>query len=203
MYALLIVVLLMVLLVEEEEDALALVTLPSAEANAVLCTNGAAALFPQPTGASLPDDDALPNPPSFAFFARLTLCATGFSLSQYTFNPPSFLLLLLFLLDFDVDAFLPELLVVLLQQKQRQESPQYSYYHSRKKKTKKKARLAPSSASQYPSPSRLATSLVCSSSVTRRPLPPLLPAVTSVRHFHQICDSLMHFQHRFRLLPDR
>ena len=114
MYALLIVVLLMVLLVEEEEDALALVTLPSAEANAVLCTNGAAALFPQPTGASLPDDDALPNPPSFAFFARLTLCATGFSLSQYTFNPPSFLLLLLFLLDFDVDAFLPELLVVLL-----------------------------------------------------------------------------------------
>tara|TARA_X000001036_G_scaffold404479_1_gene411815 strand:- start:9 stop:452 length:444 start_codon:yes stop_codon:yes gene_type:complete len=113
MYALLIVVLLMVLLVEEEEDALALVTLPSAEANAVLCTNGAAALFPQPTGASLPDDDALPNPPSFAFFARLTLCATGFSLSQYTFNS-SFLLLLLFLLDFDVDAFLPELLVVLL-----------------------------------------------------------------------------------------
>ena len=112
MYALLIVVLLMVLLVEEEEDALALVTLPSAEANAVLCTNGAAALFPQPTGASLPDDDALPNPLSFAFFARLTLCATGFSLSQYTFNP-SFLLLLLFLLDFDVDAFLPELLVVL------------------------------------------------------------------------------------------
>jgi hypothetical protein len=112
MYALLIVVLLMVLLVEEEEDALALVTLPSAEANAVLCTNGAAALFPQPTGASLPPDAALPNPPSFAFFARLTLCATGFSLSQYTFNP-SFLLLLLFLLDFDVDAFLPELLVVL------------------------------------------------------------------------------------------
>ena len=98
MYALLIVVLLMVLLVEEEEDALALVTLPSAEANAVLCTNGAAALFPQPTGASLPDDDALPNPPSFAFFARLTLCATGFSLSQYTFNP-SFLPLLLFVFD--------------------------------------------------------------------------------------------------------
>ena len=112
MYALLIVVLLMVLLVEEEEDALALVTLPSAEANAVLCTNGAAALFPQPTGASLPDDDAHPNPPSFAYFARLTLCATGFSLWQYTFIR-SFLLLLLFLLDFDVDAFLPELLVVL------------------------------------------------------------------------------------------
>ena len=57
-------------------------------------------MFPQPT-ASLPpppdDDNPPPNP--LAFFApRLTLCATGFSLSQYTFNP-SFLPLLLFVFD--------------------------------------------------------------------------------------------------------
>ena len=69
MYALLIVVLLMVLLVEEEEDALA--GHVTERGNSVLSLG--AALFPQP-GGRLPDDDALPNPPSFAFFARLT-CA--------------------------------------------------------------------------------------------------------------------------------